>query len=129
MTTTPHELESQPAGTKERKDRMGQIIERMGTGLGDGVGFLADSGVLFVLFAIIWVGFGAALLWSQGSVDAVWSTVRAWPWYLEGIVWVAFLPVMVGVWIWETAWPQLWRLMGLVVLASWTLVIFPRPWK
>ena len=106
---------------------MEQFIERMATGLGDGVGSLADSGVLFVLFAIIWIAFGAALIWSQGSVDAVWSTVRAWPWYLEGIAWVAFLPVMLALWIWETSWPQVWRLVSLLALASWTLLVFPSP--
>jgi hypothetical protein len=44
-----------------------QVIEKVATGLGDAVGALADKGILFVVFAPIWVAFGFALIWSQGT--------------------------------------------------------------
>lgn len=107
---------------------MEQVIERAATGLGNGIGFLADKGILFVAFAIIWIAFGVALVSSQGSLDA-WQWVRDLPWVAQGLVWVLFLPVMVGLWIWETAWSVVVRLVLIASLAAWTLLVFPRPWK
>jgi len=40
---------------------------------------MAETGVLFVVFAVIWVGFGAALVTSQGSLDQAWQWVRSLP--------------------------------------------------
>ena len=64
---------------------------------------IVDSGIGFVIFAIIWAAFGAALVISQGSIDAAWQWTRALPLVLQALVWLLFLPVMVGLWIWETA--------------------------
>ena len=108
---------------------MEQVIEKMATGLGDGVGFLANSGVLFVVFALVWVAFGVALIWGQGSLDGSWQWVRDLPWLAQGLVWLLFLPVMIGLWIWETSWSLVLRLALVVSLAGWTLLVFPRPWK
>jgi hypothetical protein len=55
---------------------MERLIETLATGLGNGIGWMAGSGVLFVVFAIVWLAFGAALVLSQGSVDQAWSTIR-----------------------------------------------------
>lgn len=108
---------------------MERVIERTGSGLGDGIGFLADSGVLFVLFALVWIGLGVALVWSEGSVEAVWTEIRSWPLVLEGIMWVAFLPVMAAMWVWESSWPMVVRWLAVAGLAAWTLLIFPKPWE
>src|SRR3954469_15130312 len=87
----------------ERRACMDRVIEPLASGLGDSVGWLADHGVLFGLFAILWVAFGAALIWSQGSVDQAWATINGLPLILRLIVWVLFLPVMAGLWVWETS--------------------------
>lgn len=115
--------------TERKKNRVEQVIEKVATGLGEGIGFLADKGILFVVFALIWVAFGVALVASQGSLDAAWQWVRDLPWLVQGLVWLLFLPVMVGLWIWETSWSLILRLALIVSLAGWTLLVFPRPWK
>lgn len=115
--------------TDGEKNRMEQLIERVATGLGNGVGFLAESGVLFLVFALVWLAFGAALVWSQGSVDAAWQAVRDLPLLVQGLVWLLFLPVMIGMWVWESSWSLIIRLGTVLGLAGWTLLVFPKPWR
>ena len=88
--------------------------------------------VLFVIFGVIWVAFAAGLLWSQGSVDQAWQSIRSLPLLVQAAVWLLFLPVMIGLWAWESAWPLLVRLTILGGLAAWNLWMFlpratPRP--
>jgi hypothetical protein len=103
---------------------MERVIETVATGLGNAVGFMAETGVLFAVFAILWVAFGAALIWSQGSLDAAWQSVRGLPLIIQGVVWLLFLPVMVGLWVWETTWPIVLRLVVIVGVARWNLIVF-----
>jgi hypothetical protein len=35
---------------------------------------------------------------------------------------VLFLPIMVGLWIWESSWPTLGRLVGFTGIVAWTLL-------
>lgn len=115
--------------TGKEKSRVEQVVERVATGAGDGIGFLADKGILFVVFALIWAAFGVALIWSQGGLDAAWQWVRDLHWLAQGLVWLLFLPVMLGLWIWETSWSVVLRVALVVSLAGWTLLVFPKPWK
>lgn len=110
--------------TTERKGRMERIIDGLANGLGNTVGFAAESGILFVVFAALWLAVGAGLVWSQGSVDAAWQAIRELPLIVQGVVWLLFLPVMVGLWIWETTWPLVLRLVLLLGIAGWNLLIF-----
>jgi hypothetical protein len=103
---------------------MEQVIEALATGLGNSVGWLAEHGVLFAFFAVLWVAFGAALIWSQGSLDQAWQAVRDLPLLGQIVVWVLFLPVMAGLWIWETSWPIVVRLVLVLGLAGWNLLMF-----
>ena len=103
---------------------MEQLIETVASGLGNTVGYLAEIGVLFAIFAILWIAFGAAVVWSQGSLDAAWQWVRGLPLIVQGIVWLLFLPVMFGLWVWETTWPLILRLVVIVGLAGWNLIVF-----
>jgi hypothetical protein len=103
---------------------MEQIIEPLASGLGNSVAWLAENGVLFVVFAVIWVAFGAALIWSQGSLDQAWQAIRGLPLIFQAFVWLLFLPVMVGLWVWETTWPLLVRLTLVIGVAGWNLLIF-----
>jgi ABC-type amino acid transport system permease subunit len=107
-----------------RQGRMEGIIETLASGLGNGVGWLAENGVLFGVFALIWIAFGAGLLWSQGSVDQVWETIRGLPLIVQAVVWLLFLPVMIGLWIWETSWPLIVRVVLVVAVAGWNLIVF-----
>lgn len=111
----------------ERKGVMERSIESVAGGLGNGVGWLAEAGVLFAVFALLWIGFGVALVWSQGSLDAAWTWTRSLPLLLQGVIWLLFLPVMVGLWIWETTWPLALRLALVLGVAGWNLlVLLPR---
>jgi len=100
------------------------VIEAVASGLGNSVASLAEHGVLFAFFAILWVAFGAALIWSQGSLDQAWQAVRDLPLIGQIVVWVLFLPVMAGLWIWETSWPIVVRLVLVLGLAGWNLLMF-----
>ena len=114
----------EPIASSQRKGRVEQVIETMATGLGDSVAWLAENGVLFAIFAVIWVAFGAALIWSQGSLDQAWQAIRDLPLIVQIVVWVLFLPVMMGLWVWETSWPLLVRLGLVIGVAGWNLLMF-----
>jgi hypothetical protein len=103
---------------------MERIIETVASGLGNSIGWMAEHGVLFGLFAVLWVAFGAALIWSQGSLDQAWETVRGLPLIVQIGAWLLFLPVMAGLWIWETTWPLIVRVVLIVGIAGWNLLVF-----
>jgi hypothetical protein len=115
---------STPAGAKRRKGWMEQIIETVASGAGNSVAFMAENGILFAVFAVLWIAFGAGLIWSQGSVDAAWQAIRDLPWILQAVVWLLFLPVMIGAWVWETTWPLAVRLVLIIGIGGWNLMMF-----
>lgn len=110
--------------TVERKGRQGRVIDTLATGLGDGIAWAVEHWVLFVVFAAIWVAFGAALIWSQGSLDQAWTSIRELPIAIQAVVWLLFLPVMLGLWAWETTWPLVLRLVIVIGVAGWNLLVF-----
>ena len=103
---------------------MDQVVSALATGLGNSVAWMAENGILFAIFAVIWIAFAAGLVFSQGSVDQAWQTVRGLPLIVQIVVWVVLLPVMVGLWAWETTWPLIVRLVLVVGVAGWNLLIF-----
>ena len=117
-----------PRGPEGSKGRMDQVI----TAVVDGVivpvtgvipGLVA-SGALFVVFAVLWLGFGAGLVWNQGGLDAAWAWIEGLPLILQGVAWLLFLPVVAALWAWETSWPLVVRLVLVAGLAGWSLMIF-----
>jgi hypothetical protein len=106
---------------------MENVIESAATALGNTVSYLATSGILFLLFAVLWLLVGVGIVLSQGSVDAAWEQIRQLPLVVQAVAWLLFLPVMAGVWIWETSWPLMIRAVLVLGLAGWTLlVMLPR---
>ena len=75
-----------------------------------------------VIFAMLWVGFATALVVNREWLDLLWNWVQALPSLAEIIVWVLFLPIMVGLWIWESPWPDLVRLLAFAGIVVWTLL-------
>jgi ABC-type amino acid transport system permease subunit len=127
MTATQPGMSHEPAQVADsirRKGRMEQIVESLASGLGNSVARMAENGVLFAIFAVIWIAFAAGLIFSQGSVDQAWQTIRGLPLIVQILVWVLFLPVMIGLWIWETTWPLIVRLVLVVGVAGWNLFMF-----
>lgn len=110
--------------TELRRGGMERAIETVASGMGNGVGFLASSGIAFIIFGLLWVAFAVGLIWSQGSIDGAWDWLRSLPWILQAVVWILFLPVTAGLWIWETSWPVVLRLVLVACLAGWSLLIF-----
>lgn len=107
-----------------RRNAMERVIETAASGLGNGIGWMAESGVLFGIFALIWVAFGVGIVFSQGSVDQVWEAIRGLPLLVQALIWLLLLPVMVGLWVWESSWPMLVRLIVVIGVAGWSLLIF-----
>ena len=103
---------------------MEQLFEAIGNGLGGAVSWMAEMGVLFTIFAVLWIAFAAAVVWRQGTLDKAWARVQSLPLIVRALVWLLFLPVMVGLWIWERTWPRLVRLVLVFGLAFWNLLVF-----
>src|SRR6266496_1319321 len=101
MTALQQRRESATENAGRRKGRMDHVIELLANGVGNSVAWMAEHGILFVIFAAVWVAFGAALVWSQGSLDQAWQAIRELPLIVQVVVWVLFLPVMFGLWTWE----------------------------
>jgi hypothetical protein len=85
---------------------------------------MAETGVLFALFAVIWIAVGVGVFWRQGTPDRAWHRIQGLPLVLRALVWLLFLPVMVGLWLWASAWPRLVRLVLVLGLAAWNLLVF-----
>jgi hypothetical protein len=75
-----------------------------------------------VIFAALWAGFVIALVVNREWLDLVWNWVRALPLVAQIIIWVLFLPGMLGLWTWESSWPVLVRLLALGGIVGWTLL-------
>jgi hypothetical protein len=75
-----------------------------------------------LIFAVLWIGFAIALVFNLEWLDLLWDWVQALPPVAEIIVWVLFLPITVGLWIWESSWPVLLRLLGFAGIVVWTLL-------
>ena len=75
-----------------------------------------------VIFAMLWVGFAIALVVNREWLDLLWNWVRALPFVAEIIIWLLFLPIMVGLWIWESSWPALVHLLAFAGIVVWTLL-------
>lgn len=78
----------------------------------------------FVILAVLWLGFGAALIFNQTLLDTVWQFFRGMPLVLQLIVGFLILPVVAGLWIWESALPLWMRLILVIGLGIATLYTF-----
>lgn len=81
----------------------------------------------FAVLSLLWLAFAVALIFNRDLLDATWQSFRSWPLILQIIVGLLVLPVVAGLWIWETSWPVLLRLI-LVAGLAWVTVytFFPK---
>jgi uncharacterized membrane protein YvlD (DUF360 family) len=86
--------------------------------------FLASSGLLLAIFAALWLGFAIALVRDPARIDGTWRRLRTLPLVVQALAWLLFLPVLVGLWIWQTSWPRVARLLLVAGLAAWNLLVF-----
>ncbi len=75
-----------------------------------------------LVFALLWAGFAVALVVDREWLDLLWNWVQALPAIAEIVVWVLFLPIMVGLWTWESSWPALVSLLVFIGIVGWTLL-------
>ncbi len=78
----------------------------------------------FAVLSLLWLGFGAAILFNQAILDTVWQTLRGLPIVIQAVVWLLILPVTLGLWVWETSWPLWIRLLLVVGLGIGTIYTF-----
>lgn len=77
---------------------------------------------------LLWIGFALALVFNQGALDSVWHWLGDLPLPLQIVVWILFLPLAVGLWVWESDWSLAVRLVVIFVLAVGTIAAFgPKP--
>ena len=81
----------------------------------------------FAVLTVLWLAFAAAMLFNRDLLDAAWQSFRSWPLIIQWVAGLLVLPVVLGLWIWETSWPLLLRLI-LVIGLGWVTVyiFFPR---
>jgi hypothetical protein len=75
-----------------------------------------------VILAMLWLGLAIALIVNREWLDLLWNWLRALPPVGKIVVWVSFLPITVGLWIWESSWPALVRLLAFAGIVVWTVL-------
>jgi hypothetical protein len=89
---------------------------------------LVSKGLLLVAFAGLWLGFGIALVTNPAALDDWWRAITQLPLPVQALAWLLFLPVLAGLWVWQTDWPLVVRWILIVGIAAWNLMVFnPRP--
>jgi len=78
----------------------------------------------FAVLALLWLAFGVALVFNSGLLDIVWQSFRGWNVILQLLVGLLVLPVVAGLWIWETSWPMWLRLILVIGLGFATVYMF-----
>ena len=81
----------------------------------------------FVVLTVLWSGFAAALLLNPQLLDKAWRMFRGWNILIQLFVALLVLPIVLGLWIWQTRWPG-WLRLVLVAGLAWVTVytFFPR---
>jgi len=82
----------------------------------------------FTILTLLWIAFGAALLFNRELLDTVWQSFRSWPLVIQIVVGLLVLPVALGLWIWQISWP-IWLRLILVVGLGWVSIYLFWPRK
>lgn len=78
----------------------------------------------FIVCTSLWLAFGWALASRPAVLDRTWAGVRGLPLLAKPVVWIAFLPWLSGLAIWESSW-RTPRARGLlVVLVAVAFIVF-----
>jgi hypothetical protein len=78
-------------------------------------------------FTVLWIAFAVAVAFSPGTLDDVWHAVRRLALVIQAVAWLLFLPIMIGLWIWERPWPVPIRVVLVLALGAWTVFfLYPR---
>lgn len=86
--------------------------------------FLATSGILLGLFAVLWAALALELVREPARVDAAWRRLRQLPLGVQMLAWLLFLPILAGLAVWRTRWPRAARYLVIASIAAWNLLVF-----
>ena len=78
------------------------------------------SSYAVLILAILWVGLAIALLVNPAWLDQLWTWVQNLPQVLQILAWVFISPLMAALWIWDSSWAMLPRLLAFAGLGGWT---------
>ena len=83
--------------------------------------------LFFILMVALWGAFIALALVSPETLDHIWNWTHGLWWPLQIVVWIIFLPWMIGLFVWQADWSFAARMAIIAVIAlGWSAVSFPR---
>jgi hypothetical protein len=83
--------------------------------------------LLFILMVGLWGAFIALALVSPETLTQTWDWAGDLWWPLQIVAWIAFLPWMIGLLVWQTDWSFSARMAAIVAIAvGWSALSFPR---
>lgn len=83
--------------------------------------------LVFVLFLVLWAVFAYGVVANQAGLDGASAWLRSLPLLGQAVIAFLTLPVYIGLWVWESGWPLVVRLVLVVSLGGWNLwMFFPR---
>jgi hypothetical protein len=80
--------------------------------------------VVFVLFAGLWLVMATVLVIRPSVASAVWKALRGRSVTAQLVVWVIFLPIAAGLWLWSRPWPMALRTTLIAAVAFVNLMMF-----
>jgi hypothetical protein len=80
----------------------------------------------FAAMVVGWVGFYGLIAASEPTLTELHARVQGLPIVLEGLVWLAFFPYILGLTIWDSSWPE-WVRLALVTCCAvgWSIAFYP----
>lgn len=85
---------------------------------------LVETGLLWLVFAALWIAFFVALVVDPAVLDTAWATITTQWLPVQLVAWLLFLPLMAGLWILDTDWPLVVQLALVIAIAAVNLVAF-----
>ena len=87
--------------------------------------FSLGAWLWFIWMVGMWVAFFVLLF--AGRLDGLWSAIRQLPLVVEIVLWVAFLPWMLGMAVWTSGWTDWLRVLLVLCFAfGWAIMSIPR---
>ncbi len=86
------------------------------------------SAYAVVVLAIAWIGVGLALTVDPELPDSAWESLIATAIPVQVALWVLFLPITLGLWIWTSDFPAFVPVAYGLALALWTLTALRSLW-
>jgi hypothetical protein len=80
----------------------------------------------FAAMVVGWVSFYGLIAASEPTLTELHARVQGLPVVLEGLVWLAFFPYILGLTIWDSSWPE-WVRLALVTCCAvgWSVAFYP----